>query len=394
LAIRTARGNCPSRTKTVLQASVFLRTTHGKLPSFWRRQVIELYLQGRKALQRHRAIHSGKTHDRRNVAHVIVILLSLVSLAGCGVAGGTSTTSTTQKGATTSSPQVAVIPTFVGFGNVTVGVTNTQTVTVSNSGSSSLTLSQANLSGAGFSITGLTLPLSLNPGQKTNFNVAFDPTGASSFTGSVSLVSNAPDSPTAIPLSGSGVSASLQLSASPSSLDFGNVTEGQTSTKSVTVSNTGNSNVDISQVNVSGAGFSASGLTPPVTLTPGQNATISVVFAPTTSGSATGSVSINSNATNSQTTIALAGSGVTTTSHSVTLNWTASTSTVAGYNVYRGSQSGGTYTKLNSSLVTSTTFTDSTAQAGQTYYYVTTAVDSNNVESVYSNEASAVIPSP
>jgi hypothetical protein len=310
------------------------------------------------------------------------------------VAGGTSTTSTTQKGATTSSPQVAVIPTFVGFGNVTVGVTNTQTVTVSNSGNSSLTLSQANLSGAGFSITGLTLPLSLNPGQKTNFNVAFDPTGASSFTGSVSLVSNAPDSPTAIPLSGSGVSASLQLSASPSSLDFGNVTEGQTSTKSVTVSNTGNSNVDISQVNVSGAGFSASGLTPPVTLTPGQNATISVVFAPTTSGSATGSVSINSNATNSQTTIALAGSGVTTTSHSVTLNWTASTSTVAGYNVYRGSQSGGTYTKLNSSLVTSTTFTDSTAQAGQTYYYVTTAVDSNNVESVYSNEASAVIPSP
>jgi len=65
-----------------------------------------------------------------------------------------------------------------------------------------------------------------------------------------------------------------------------------------------------------------------------------------------------------------------------------------GYNVYRGSQSGGPYTKINSALDASTIYTDSSVQAGQTYYYVTTAVDSNGVESAYSNQIQAPVPSP
>ena len=40
------------------------------------------------------------------------------------------------------------------------------------------------------------------------------------------------------------------------------------------------------------------------------------------------------------------------------------------------------------------TYAGNNVQAGQTYYYVSTAVDSSNNESVYSNEAQAVIPSP
>jgi fibronectin type 3 domain-containing protein len=67
---------------------------------------------------------------------------------------------------------------------------------------------------------------------------------------------------------------------------------------------------------------------------------------------------------------------------------------VVGYNVYRGTQSGGPYTKLNSSPVSATTCTDSSVKAGQTYFYVVTAADSSNVESAYSNEVSASIPSP
>jgi hypothetical protein len=78
----------------------------------------------------------------------------------------------------------------------------------------------------------------------------------------------------------------------------------------------------------------------------------------------------------------------------VSLNWTASTSpNVAGYNVYRGTTSGGPYVILNSSLVAGTGYTDNAAQSGVTYYYVTTAVDtSNNTVSAYSNEAQAVVP--
>jgi fibronectin type 3 domain-containing protein len=65
-----------------------------------------------------------------------------------------------------------------------------------------------------------------------------------------------------------------------------------------------------------------------------------------------------------------------------------------GYNVYRGTQSGGPYAVLNSSPNPSTSFTDSTVQAGSTYYYVVTAVDSTGTESAYSNQAQAVVPTP
>lgn len=92
---------------------------------------------------------------------------------------------------------------------------------------------------------------------------------------------------------------------------------------------------------------------------------------------------------------ALGGTCVTGGSHSVTLNWTASSSSnVTGYNVYRGLASGGPYVKVNSSSVPALTYTDNNVQAGVTYYYVSTAVDNNNNESIYSNQATAVVPSP
>jgi HYDIN/CFA65/VesB family protein len=151
-------------------------------------------------------------------------------------------------------------------------------------------------------------------GQTTNFNVAFAPASASSVTGSVSLVSNAPNSPAAIALSGTGVAATFQLTASPTSLSFGNVLVGSSSTQSVTLTNTGNSSVSVSQISVSGTGLSTTGLTLPVTLAAGQSASFSVVFAPTVAGSVTGSVSVVSTATNSPATITLSGSGIASTS--------------------------------------------------------------------------------
>jgi len=81
-----------------------------------------------------------------------------------------------------------------------------------------------------------------------------------------------------------------------------------------------------------------------------------------------------------------------TQAHSVTLSWTGSTSAVSGYNVYRGSVTGGPYTLINASLVGLPTFTDATVQTGLSYFYVTTAVDGNGIESVFSNEVKAAIP--
>jgi fibronectin type 3 domain-containing protein len=76
----------------------------------------------------------------------------------------------------------------------------------------------------------------------------------------------------------------------------------------------------------------------------------------------------------------------------VDLSWNASTSPVSGYNAYRSMTSGGPYTKLNSSLISGTTYADFRVQHGYTYYYVTSSVDSQGRESAFSNEASATMP--
>ena len=128
-----------------------------------------------------------------------------------------------------------------------------------------------------------------------------------------------------------------------------------------------------------------------MTLSPDRSAPAIVKFAPVETGGVEGSISLTSNATNSPTSITLTGSGVVGT-HGATLHWAASTSLVAGYNAYRATEFGGSYTKLNAALITDTTYTDSTVQAGHTYYYVVTAVDSAAIESVYSNQVTAQVP--
>jgi hypothetical protein len=188
--------------------------------------------------------------------------------------------------------------------------------------------------------------------------------------------------------------ATLLLSANPTSLAFGSVNTSSSKVLPVTISNTGNSSVTISGVSLSGPGFSESGVSSGLILAAGQTATLNVTFTPSTAGSATGSVSVSSNATNSPLNIGLTGTGVQPVQHSTTLSWNASTSTVAGYNTYRGTVSGGPYAKINTSLATTTSYTDSTVQSGQTYYYVVTSVDSSGTESTSSNQATGVIPSP
>jgi len=60
--------------------------------------------------------------------------------------------------------------------------------------------------------------------------------------------------------------------------------------------------------------------------------------------------------------------------------------------VYRSVTSGGSYNAMNGTAITALNYSDSTVSSGNTYYYVVTAVDSAGAESVYSNQASAVIP--
>jgi hypothetical protein len=290
-------------------------------------------------------------------------------------------------------PAIQVSPTSINFGNGVVGTNLSQVLIIKNTGTAALTVSQVTATGSAFSVSGFSLPLNVSAGQQTTITVAFLPTVVGSATGNISIVSNAPTSPTSVGLSAAGIAATLTLGISPTSLSFGNATTGTFSAaQNVTITNTGNSNVWISQITLSGAGYTMTGGSAPVTLTPSQNIALSVQFSPNVAGTVNGNISIASNASGSPATVSLTGTGVAPVQHSVALTWNASTSTVAGYNVYRSTVSGGPYAKINSSLVAALNYTDSTVQSGTTYYYVTTAVDSSGSESVFSNEVSAIIP--
>lgn len=78
--------------------------------------------------------------------------------------------------------------------------------------------------------------------------------------------------------------------------------------------------------------------------------------------------------------------------HSVTLIWKGSKSPAKGYNVYRGTKSGGPYTRINPDLVQGLKFLDQDVKSGATYYYVIRAVDFDGLESANSSEITAVIP--
>jgi hypothetical protein len=212
-------------------------------------------------------------------------------------------------------------------------------------------------------------------------------------TGSLSItVVGAPD-PATVSLTGVGVGSS-QLGLSPATLNFGTVAVGGSKDLTGTLV-AGGSNIRVSSAAWNGQGYSLSGITFPATVQAGQSVSFTVTFAPQSAGAVQGSVSFLSNATNSPTTLALTGTGSQSQAaqHTVSLSWNA-TSAVAGYYIYRGTVSGGPYTRLNSAIETASAYADSTVQSGATYYYVVTSVDSSLAVSSYSNQVTAVIPTP
>jgi hypothetical protein len=432
-----------------------------------------------------------------NAAGAFNATVSIVSNASNS---GTATFSLTGTGVASS--QITLSPASKSFGSVTVGSQSSQTVTLTNNSASTVNISQAAVSGTGFKLIGITTPLALNASQSTTFTVTFAPQATGSASGNVTITSDAPNPSLSMALTGTGAALGA-LGANPTSLNFGTVQTGTNQALSETVTNTGGSTVTISQVGISGTGYTLSGISGSVTLTAGQSTSFTVTFAPQTASSASGSVTVTSNGTNPTLTIPLAGTGSTTAGlltatptpialgsvvagisgtasgslsasganvtvtaatssnsrfaisglslpviipagqsapftvtysplvagadsatltftsnaqpttttdtatgtgtaapvHTVSLSWSGSTSpNISGYNIYRAvyvSSCGG-YSKINgATLDTLTTYTDSAVTDGTNYCYATTAVDSTNAESGYSNIVSDVqIPPP
>ncbi|HEY1463864.1 MAG TPA: choice-of-anchor D domain-containing protein, partial [Terriglobales bacterium] len=227
--------------------------------------------------------------------------------------------------------RLAVTPSSFGFGNVNVGANQTLSGTLTNAGSSSLSVTQASAS-AGFTLSGITLPLALASGQSIPFSVVFKPTqsgaatGTLSLAGTVSLATGSSRSANtrfrvrahdttplsmSVPLSGTGMAVG-QFSAAPGNLSFGSVQTGKTASLTETLSNSTGSSVTVSNVAATGSGFSVGGITLPATIAAGASASFSVTYAPQATGSSAGALAITSNASNSSLSFTLAGTGTAT----------------------------------------------------------------------------------
>ena len=314
-----------------------------------------------------------------NLAILVAILAAGLSLTGCGSVGGSKSATGT----------VTLTPSAASFGKVTVKTEATQTIKVSNTGTSELKIFGAHIRGAGFSLSGLKAPTKLDAGSSMNFNVAFKPMEARAETGLVSIKTDASDSPVTVDLNGTGVEQSIKLTASATSLNFGNVLVSNSENKDVTITNSGNANVTITGVTASGAGFSASGGSN-VTLAPNQSETVTVSFNPRSKGLLAGTLTVSSNAPNVE--ISLDGTGMQGSGHTVIVTWAPSTSPVIGYFIYRRTGTIGSFSRLDSSIDSLTSFADSNVADGATYYYVITAVSAGDVESQFSAEVSVTIP--
>ena len=232
----------------------------------------------------------------------------------------------------------------LNFGSVAINGTVSQSETLTNSGGTSVTINQARVSGTGFTATGLNLPVSLAPGQSFTFAAKFTPTSGGDATGSISVASDASDPSLTITLAGTATVAG-QLAVSPATLSFGNVTVGQTKSLTASLTATGSS-ITVSNAGMSTSEFTISGLSLPVTLPAGKSASFTVTFKPQASGAASASASFTSNASNPSAQESLSGSGTAAPQHSVALSWTPSNSSVVGYNVYRGTTTGGPYSQI------------------------------------------------
>lgn len=263
--------------------------------------------------------------------------------------------------------------------------TSTITTTVSGGFNSAITLSASGVP------SGTTVSFSPNP---------IPAPGSGSSTMTITVGSNTPTGAYSITVTGNGgglqklatviltvtAAPNFTIAASPASVNVVRGNQG-TSTITTTVSGGFNSAITLSALGVPSGTTVSFGPNP--LPTPGSGSSIMTITVGSNTPTGVYSITITGNGGTIQrsTTVNLS------VAARVALSWTASTSSgISGYNAYRSTTSGGPYTKLNSNLISSTNYSDLLALSGYTYYYVTTAVDSQGSESIYSNEAIAAVP--
>ncbi len=102
-------------------------------------------------------------------------------------------------------PTLSTTPASVAFGNVPLDTPSTQPVTLTSTGTAPVIINSAALSGTGFTMSGATFPVTLNPGLAIALDVQFDPLTAGPLMGQLTVQSNSSTNGTVvIGLTGTG----------------------------------------------------------------------------------------------------------------------------------------------------------------------------------------------
>jgi hypothetical protein len=188
-----------------------------------------------------------------------------------------------------ASPQLTATPSGLKFGDVIEETTETLLVTVTNSGLTTVTITALTVNNSAFNVSSVGLPLVLTAGQSFDLNVNFTPTALGYTGGTIKFTSNASNPTLQLSVGGVGVSSEA-LTATPSTVSFGNVATGSSSTIPVVLTNARTWKITISSLTTTGSGFSTSGGSFPLTLNSGQSVTVNVTFAPQSAGEDGGSL--------------------------------------------------------------------------------------------------------
>ena len=194
-----------------------------------------------------------------------------------------------QSHARAGAPQLVSSPPSLRFGALNVGQTETMVVTVTNTGGTSATISQISESNGEFTTSRVSLPVTLAAGQSIDLSVSFTPSTNGWTVATVNISSNASNPTLLLNLEGTGISSEA-VSASPSSLSFGQVAVGSKTTLPVVLSNSRSWPVTLAATQTVGSPFSMSGATFPFVLNAGQSVTMNVTFTPQSAGEIGGSL--------------------------------------------------------------------------------------------------------
>ena len=241
------------------------------------------------------------------------------------------------RGVAASAPSLSASASSLSFGQVPLGSQATKTVTVTSTGTAAATITAASITGASYAATyagvavqNLSAPITLQPGQRVTFSVAFDPTTTNNANGQLSLSTDT-GSPVNVALTGQGVQdTSPALTVSAPSLDFGHVQVGAKSALQLTLTSSGTAPVTISSSTIAGQGFQISSVAYPAgvsgwpaTLNPGQQVVLSISFAPDSADSFTGDLALASDASGGTANIPLSGTGDAVPAPNLTLSTTS-----------------------------------------------------------------------